>query len=157
MNRGFSLLEASIYLVLVIIIMPLIAMLLFFTVDNRARSNNSSLLLLEGERVVDLITQTIKQAQEINQPAIGVSGDSLSLMMLNENQNPTIFNLVNGSINIKEGVGDALPLTSNKIVVTNLIFTNASKGATPGLISIEFSLSAQNFSKKFYVSASLSH
>ena len=47
MNRGFSLLEASIYLVLVIIIMPLIAMLLFFTVDNRARSNNSSLLSIQ--------------------------------------------------------------------------------------------------------------
>lgn len=153
--KGISLLETILYLGLIALIMPLIAALIFFVVNIRIRSQDANLVVSEGTRVTQVITQTIRNANGINFPELGSTSSTVSLIVEDSGKNPTIFGQNAGQITSKEGTGAVITLTSNRITASNLIFSNVSQVGTPGSIKIEFNLSTPNFSKTFNVSASL--
>lgn len=155
MNKGQSAIEIVLYLGLVILIMPVIAALTFFSVDVRVRGQEVNVVVAEGERLAQVLSQTIRNAKGINSPLLGESNTQLSLKMADSARDPTIFSLSNGAITIKEGVGQAISLISSQVTASNLIFSNKSQAGTPGTIKAQFTLSAANLTKNFYVSASL--
>ena len=154
-SRGQSVIEIVLYLGLVILIMPVIAALTFFSADVRVRGQEVNVVTAEGERLAQVLSQTIRNAKGINSPLLGESNSQLSLKIADSAKDPTIFSLNNGAITIKEGAGQAVSLTSSQMTASNLTFSNRSQAGTPGTIKIQFTLSAANLTKTFYVSASL--
>lgn len=53
-----------------------------------------------------------------------------------------------GTIQVKEGTGTPVSLTSSKLQVSGLTFKNLSRAATPGSVQVSFLLSRVNPSNK---------
>ena len=96
---------------------------------------------------MEKISERVRNAQAINSPAIGTSGTSLSLKMADTRKNPTVFDVVNNRIRIKEGSsGIPTELISDETNVASLLFSNVSYVNTPGAVRVELSLEHVNLS-----------
>jgi type II secretory pathway component PulJ len=145
---GFTLLELLLYISLLSIVIFSISS--FFNIVIQSRIKNKTILEVEyqGSRVIQIISQTIKNAQGINYPLPNNSGNSLSINTGEENNNQIIFTQSNRSIIIKQGENPEINLTSPLISVNNLNFRNLSRTGTYGNIYIEFTLEHKNNQKR---------
>ncbi|MEY4744552.1 MAG: hypothetical protein RL272_497 [Candidatus Parcubacteria bacterium] len=66
--------------------------------------------------------------------AFGSSSSTLILQMADPAKNPTKFWLSGGVVWMKEGTDPDIALTSSRVTVTDLTFTNLSYPGTPGLV-----------------------
>jgi len=165
-NNGYTLIELMLYISLATG-MLLVISITFSTFFN-SRIKNQTILEVgqEGAQVMEIITQTIRNANSVNSPVIGINDTSLSLSVINSLSDPTVFVLSGNEINIIEGLNPAVSLTNiSQIVVSGLSFENLSRNLTPNTIGISFTLShinpsgrnEYNYSRTFYGSATLRH
>ncbi len=154
-NRGFTLTETVIYVAIFSIFVLGIAS---FS-SNMTKARLSSQIILEvnnqGNQIINLITQTIRNSTEVTSPALGMTGSSLSV-------NSVTFSETGGVLFITEGSEDPLALTNNKVIISNLIFSNLSQPSSPETVQIRFTLGNVDsvrqediYSSNFYGSASL--
>lgn len=162
-NKGFTLLEVILYIGLLSIILTAIVSFSSMFVESRIKSQAIAEVEQQGLQTMQLITQTIRNAENITSPTTGSSAASLTLDVVTAGDDPTIFDLSGNAIRIKEGVGPNVNLTSARITASNLNFQNLSRASTPGIIRVSFTLThvnpngrnEYNYSKTFYASASL--
>jgi len=155
-QKGFTLIELLLYIAIASIIVFTTASMLRFTLESRVKNQTIAEVEQEGAQVMQLITQTVRNATAISSPTIGASGASLSV-------DTTVFDLSGGAIRIKEGAGAAVNLTSSKITVSSLNFQNLSRVSTPNIARVSFTVTYTNssgrneydFTKSFYGSAGL--
>jgi len=155
-QKGFTLIELLLYIAIASIIVFTTASMLRFTLESRVKNQTIAEVEQEGAQVMQLITQTVRNATAISSPTIGASGASLSV-------DTTVFDLSGGAIRIKEGAGAAVNLTSSKITVSSLNFQNLSRVSTPNIVRVSFTVTYTNssgrneydFTKSFYGSAGL--
>lgn len=162
-TKGFTLLELVLSIALVSLLVGIIS--IFFTTMTRTQTKNQTILEVEGQGVaaMQIITQTIRNAISVNTPISGSSAASLSLAVSNTAKNPTIFDVSENALRIKEGSAAPTPLTNSRIAVSGLTFQNLSAPDTSGIIRVTFTLSYVNpnntseydYSKTFIGSASL--
>lgn len=162
-KKAFTLVELILYVSLIAIL--LLAISIFFTMLLGSRVKNQTIAEVEqaGVQVMQLITQTIRNTQNINSPAQGLSASSLSLDVVDAAKDPTVFDLSGGVIRITEGSGSPVELTASRVTASNLVFYNLSRAGTQGTMHVEFKLSHRNpdqrnefeYNKTFYGSASL--
>lgn len=162
-ESGVGLVELIIYISITTVL--LLSISSFHSVVLKSRIRNRVVLEVDqqGTHLMNIITQTVRNAESINSPSAGSSVAVLSLDIAEASQDPTVFDSSDNAARIKEGSGDFIPLTNSHIVVSDLNFTNLSRTGTPGIIKIEFTVnynksdsSAEyNYSKTFYGSASL--
>ena len=162
-NRGFTLLELLLYISIAGVILLVVSIFLSALLQSRIKNQTVSEVEQQGAYVMQLITQTIRNAEGITSPAQGISNTSLTLDVADLTDDPTAFDLSSGVIRITEGVGSPVNLTNSRINASGLSFQNLSKTDTAGIIRIIFTLThinpegrnEYNFSKTFYGSASL--
>ena len=162
-SKGFTLVETLLYVSIVSVMLLVMSAFLFLILQSRTKFQTISEVDQNGIQVMQAISQTIRNAKQINIPAQGATGATLSLEVENAGKTPTIFNSSGSSIQIKEGTNATISLTSSKISVSGLEFQNVSKTNTPGIVKFQFTLSHINpsgrqeydYSKTFYGSASL--
>lgn len=147
--------EVILYLGLIVVVMPLVAMLAYFSVGARARSQDTDLILAEGNKVIRVVGQTIRNATKINDPILGMTSDSLSLAVDDAGKNPVVFKIANGRLVKSEGPGPLVELTSSRIAINQIAFANTSQPGTPGTVTFDFTLASVIFSKNFHATASL--
>lgn len=165
-NKGYTLIELILYISLAAVMLLAISMALSTFFEARIKSKVISELDGEGTQAMQLITQTIRNANSINSPLIGINDSSLSLNVIDPSKDPTVFSLVGGEIIIKEGLNSEIPLTNKyQTVSSGLLFENLSRPLTPGTIGISFISShlnpegrnEYNYSRSFYGTATLRH
>lgn len=157
-QRGFTLLELLLYIGTVAIVLLIIAQLLFTILQSRVKNQTIAEVEQQGLQVMQIITQTIRNADSVGEPAVGISSNELELVMTNPAVNPTIFDLNVGSIRIKESAGSFVALTSSRVTASALNFQNLSNS-----IKIQFTLTHINpgsrneydYSKVFYGTANV--
>ncbi len=162
-RRGFTLIELLLYVSISAVLLLVISVFLSSLLQSRIKNQTIAEVEQQGLQVMQLITQTARNADNINSPSQGGSASSISLHFLDLSKDPTIFDNNNGIIRIKEGGGAAINLTNNRVTVSSLSFQNLSRNNTPGIIRISFILSHVNpagrneyeYSKIFISSASL--
>lgn len=160
---GYTLLELLLYISLYSIIMLSIMGLLFTLLEVRIKSRTEAEVDQQGVQIIQLITQAIRNADNINSPTAGTSSALLSLDMPGTNLDPTVFDLSSGAIRIAETNGTPVNLSNSLVTVSNLTFTNLSRSQTPGNVRIEFTVTYVNnegrneydYSKTFTADASL--
>lgn len=158
-KSGYTIIELMLYISITTIIMFVLTITTSKLIELRERNIVAAEVEDQGVQVMQLITQTIRNASEIN----SVNEEELSLNTINLLQNPTIFGVENDSIYIKEGNNSEINLTSNNVIAMNFKFENLSKTDTLDLIRISFTLTYNNlsqrheyeYSKNFYASAML--
>ncbi len=162
-QAGFTLIELLLYLGLAAVLLLVISIFLALILRSRVKNQTVSEVESQGAMVMNLVMQTIRNAESINSPALGASAASLSLDAAGAGNDPTVFDLASGILRIQEGAGSAVPITSSRLTATGINFQNLSRAATPGTVRVQFTLthlnpSAKNeydYSKTFYGSASL--
>ena len=160
---GFTLIELLLYIS--IAGATLLAVVLFSTELLNARVKNQAMAEIDqqGIQIIEIITQAIRNAENINSPALGQGADALSLGQTDINKNPSIFYINNNQLYITEGANLPVVLTNSKIKIFNLSFFNASRSNAPGVVKVEFVLKYNNlenrqefeYEKTFKASASL--
>lgn len=162
-QKGFTLTELLLYISIVGAVILSISGFLFLLMQSRVKNQTISEVEQQGIQVMQLVTQTGRNAEAITSPAVGTGSASLTLDVITAVSDPTIFDLSGNAIRIKEGTGSAIPLTNSTVTASGLTFQNLSRAGTPGTIRIQFTLTHINpsgrneydFSKTFYGSATL--
>lgn len=139
-SKGISLVETIVYVAIFSIFV--IGLAQFSTTLTKTRLHTQGVLEVndQGSQVIKLITQILRNGSSVNAPTIGNSGSSLSIDTGVSATNPTTFSFSDGTLYITEGAGSPIALTNNKVVVSNLIFSNLSRVSTPNIIKISFTL-----------------
>jgi len=164
-NRGFTLIELLLYVAISSAILLITSLFLQILLESRVKNQTIAEVEQQGLQVMQLITQTARNAEAIPSPAPSASAASLTLDVITASSDPTIFDLdlLSGAIRIKEGGGAVIPLTNSRVTASALTFQNLSRGSTPGTIRIQFTLTHINpegrneyfFTKTFTGSATL--
>ena len=163
-QTGFTLIELILYVGISSFILLVAFLFVSQILEVRTKSQAIAEVEQQGDWAVQIITQAIRNSKSpINFPAVGVSGNYLSLAMDDSAKNPTVFNLSSGAITMSEaGVGE-LNLTNSNVVVSNLSFQNVSRTGTAGNIKFSFVVSYNNkdgaryefnYAKTFYGTSS---
>ena len=161
-NIGISLVETIIYVAIFSMIVT--AFVTFTSSITSSRLHNQMVLEVndQGQKIMKIITQTIRNSNEVIIPTINNINSSLTLTTYNPNLNPTIFSEVGGVLYVSEGGSGQIDLTNNKVIVSDLLFSNFSLPNTADVIKFSFKLSspttggpAGNYSFTFNGSAQL--
>ncbi len=141
-NKGTTLVETIIYVA--IFSMIITAFVSFSSSMTSTRLNNQNVLEVndQGIKAMKIITQTIRNSSQVNSPTIGNTASNLSLVTYTPANNPTVFSVTSGVLYITEGGGSQIALTNNKVVVSNLTFSNLSRPSTSDIVKISFTLAS---------------
>ncbi len=153
--KGFTLIEFVIYTGIVASILVLMTGFLWNIIFGNIKETSYQEVQQNGRFALTKITQEIKKATGINNPLPGSFSDSLSLEMANPDLNPTIFNLSDGKLRITQGTFSPIDLTTDRVIVPNLLFTNLSYEGTPGTIRIGMTIEHLNPGSQIAYEASI--
>ncbi len=162
--RGLSLIEMLLYVAISSIILLSLSLLLTFLLSQRIKNQSISDVNQQGLQVMQLVTQTVRNARSIDTPSIGGTSSVLSMTMPDPLLSPTVFDVVNGVVRIKEGSNDVINLTNSHISISSLLFQNiSSTSSTDRIVRVTFTVDHNNvngrnensFSKSFTGSATL--
>ena len=141
-KEGFTLVETLIYVVIFSIF--IVVAVSYESNMTATRLHNQTALEVndQGAKVMKTITQAIRNANQVNSPTISNVTSSLSLATGTPSTSPTVFSESVGIIYVTEGSGSPVALTNNKVIISNLLFSNFSRVSTPGIIKVSFTLSS---------------
>lgn len=162
-QRGFSLLELLLYVGIAASMLLATSLFLSMLLESRVKNQGVSEVEQQGLQAMQLITQTIRNADAINSPVPAASAAALSLNTIATGLNPTVFDVSGGVIRITEGVGVPIALTNTHVMASAMNIQNLSLASTPGSVRVSFTLTFVNpsnrqeyaYAKTFYGSASL--
>lgn len=164
-RNGFTLIELLLYVAIAATLLVVSTLFLATLLDSRVKNQTIAEVDQQGLQVMQIISQTIYNAEGITSPAAGVSASSLTLDIVGTSNDPTILDLNSGVLRIKEGAGSTINLTNSRVEVSNLSFTNLSRAGTPGIVKVNFTINYINnsgrneyeYSRDFQSSVSLRH
>ncbi|MEK7620707.1 MAG: prepilin-type N-terminal cleavage/methylation domain-containing protein [Patescibacteria group bacterium] len=155
MHRGFTLVELLVSLGLASILLLVILSIFLSSIRSQTTQRSVAEVEQQGAMVMELITQTLRNAQAITSPAVGASASSLTVDVVDATEDPTVFDLSSNQIRITRGVGSPITLTSTLLTASAITFTNVSTTDSSGAVKIEFTLSHGDYDETFYGTASL--
>ncbi|MFH1790265.1 MAG: type II secretion system protein [bacterium] len=140
-KKGFTFIETIIYTV---IIGGVIVSFISFALSIQS-SREKNYIIQETQAnnrmALQAITNKIRMANGINSSTsiFGSDPGIISLNMASPSQDPTIIDLNqdDGVLRIKEGAQDAYAITSSKVQISHLIFTNFTSSSERENIGIE--------------------
>jgi Tfp pilus assembly protein PilW len=160
---GFTLIELLLYVT--ITGMVLLGVSVFFAIQITARIQHQTISEVEsqGVAVMQIISQTVRNAETITSPTQGLSTATTTLDVVTVAKDPTLFDLTAGVIRITEGTSTVLALTNSRVTASDLSFQNVSRNNTPGTLRVQFTLTHINnegrkeydYAQTFYETASL--
>ena len=161
--RGFSLIELLLYVATLSIMLLSISVFLGTLLESRVKNQTIAEVEQQGLQAMQIITQTVRNAASIVGPATSTTSSTLTLATYAATTTPTVFNLAESVMQIIESTTPPVALTNNRILVSDLLFSNFSRTSTPGVVQIQFTIqhvtstgkSEYTFSKTFYGSAAL--
>lgn len=134
-SRGVTLIETLIYIGITAFLVSSMMLLTQAILNSNVRVKTSIALEENLQFVMVKISQKIQEASNITVPASG-AGNNLVLEMSAGLENPTSFSLSGGVILMAEGGGEAVPILSNEIEITNLLFTRLDSSSAAVKIQI---------------------
>jgi prepilin-type N-terminal cleavage/methylation domain-containing protein len=149
-QAGFTLIELLLYVSIVGTLLMSVTLFFVTTTNSLVKNQTVSEVDQQGQYAMELITQTIRNANSITLPTAGSAASaSLTLVVPTGSLSPTVFNLDgSNALQIKEGTAAELPLTNSKVQISNLQFTNLTRSSTPGIVQVSFTVSRVNSTGK---------
>jgi len=133
-QQAFTLIELLLYTAIIGVL--LLAAVGFFglAVDARVKNQTISEVNQQGQAVMDNILQTIRNATDVSSPAIGTSGNALSVTVPTGSLSPTVFstNSTNMGLSSDAGTTD----TSDSGYANAIKFTASASGTVSTLYAL---------------------
>ena len=143
MQKGFTLVETLIYTVLVgVVITGFIA---FALLISGLKSKNYVIGEVNANTrlALNLISQKIKQAEDVASPTAGNASSTLILQMSGGSSTTTISEQ-GGVLKLQAGEAPPLSITSNEIIVSDLTFNNLTSSGVKDNISVFLKIGYNN-------------
>ncbi len=161
-KKGFTLLEILLYIAILSTIILLISTFLTTMVSARIKMETVSEVNFQGFQIIKVISQKVKNTEEVLSPEKGMSSTSL---ILNDGIKNTSIAIADDVIYIQEEGGIAINLTSNNVLASNLSFQNLGGEFSPDSVRMSFKLERINntgrseyyFQRDFQSTVSLSN
>lgn len=154
MRHGFTLIETIIYIAIIGLIMGTLGLFVNTLLQARAKTQASSEVIAVARVIQDQLSLAARHAEAINIGTSTFDTDPgvLSFKMVDAVIDPTLFSLTgdDGQFRKSEADADAATLTSDRVQVTNLVFTNLTGVSDAGIIQVQFTLEAVNTSGSAY-------
>lgn len=161
--KAFSLIEVMFYISMLSVFILVLATFWGTLMEVQEKGRAMSAVDSEALFILEQISESIRSAEGISSPLNGNSSSTLSLSFKDTSRDPTIFNLLNGDIQLSQAGGGYISLNSDRVVINNIIFTNLTRPSSKGTIKIQLDLSYinpngsanSNYSQTYYAGASL--
>jgi len=139
---GFTMMETVVYLAIVGIVATAFISFSLTIVSIRNKNYAQEETEANIRAVINLISQKIREADDVVLPA---SGGQDTALVLDNGVNPEItFNLDDGQIMMTEGAGQAIAITSNEIDASVLEFSNLAQSGDKDSIKINLTFDFKN-------------
>ena len=143
-KRGFTFIETLIYIAIIGAVLTAFVNFILAVSASRNKSYTEQEVNANLRTALSVISHKIKSASGVNLGAsiFGLNPGVLSLVMTSSTLNPTIISVVSstGRLQITEGAGAAQYLTSERVRVSNLLFTNLTGDSTQSNIGVDFTI-----------------
>jgi len=143
-EKGFTLVEILVYVAILGVVVASFVSFSISISSSRGKVYVQQEVQANARVALNLITQKILSSNGINFGSSVFDSDPgiLSLSMVDGSKNPIIISLTadDGQLQIQEGIGTALPITSDEVRVTNLVFTNLTSTSDKANIKIELTV-----------------
>jgi len=161
-KKGMSLIEMLLYVAIMGILIAGITSFIIFNKKISDRNEAINEVEFQSSEIVEVISQTIRNAKSVTEPAFQATGSQLSLTV-DAPDSTIIFGFSSGKVTIKRGTASATNLNSDQVAVSNLSFKNLGNAETNGSINFQFDAtylnpgnkSELNYAKTFFGSGSL--
>jgi type II secretory pathway pseudopilin PulG len=156
-KSAFTLIEVLLYISLIGTISISLVSMFGSVIESQRKAQTIDEINTQAAQVLQIMTQNIQ-----NSVSTTVTSSTL-LTLVMPGPTTTLFQLSGSTLQIKEGAATAVNLTSNRVTVSGLTFTNVSRPTTKGAVRIQFTLNHVNLSGKnqftysqtFYATASV--
>lgn len=142
MNRraGYTLVELLVFIAITAVVVVAFVSILVFTVQLQARQSSSATVQEESTALLQQIQNYVANASLVSIP-MNTPTSTLVLRMSSPSDDPTTITLANGTVYVKQGSGAAEPLTSNRVVISNLKFTRHANPPAHDSVDVAFTTS----------------
>lgn len=140
-QQGFTLLQMILYIGLLSVIVFAAAQVLITLLESREKARVIAEVESEGAYVMELMAQTIRNAEAVAVPVAGGSASSLTLDVVAVADDPTVFAVSSGALTITEGVASAVDLTSSQVTVDTFTVETLTTTDSYGSVRITLTLS----------------
>lgn len=94
---------------------------------------------------MQLMVNTVRNADSIDFPLASATSSTLSLTVSDGMLSPTVFDVASGTLRIKEGASNPIPLTNSHVTVSSLTFqTIAPASSVDKTVKVSFTISYNN-------------
>ena len=145
-QKGFTLIESLIALSLAAFVFVAMIHFTINLIQIKTKTRVISEVAANGRLVQDVLTDAARHATGIvsDLSLFGESPGILALSMVSEEEDPTIFAVDEGVFRVQRGMTEFLSISTQEVVVTNVLFTNLTSPDDIGIIQVQFTLQALN-------------
>lgn len=145
-KRGVTLIEMLVYIGLVSILVLTFVSFALDVVGTSQKTRVKQEIQQNARFAMARMIHEIRSAGDLNVGSSTFESHPgvLSLATSNPAANPTVFDLNSGVLRITRGAGGAQALTTDRFIVSNLVFKNRSVGNRVKVISVELTLEHPN-------------
>ncbi|KKU11660.1 MAG: hypothetical protein UX16_C0008G0001, partial [Parcubacteria group bacterium GW2011_GWB1_45_7] len=161
-NRGFTLVELILYSAIFAVVGGLLTGVLVTSIRTQNKDASKNEVTQQLDLVVNTVQRLVRNSSLIEVAYEGTATGTacsqyctLALRMASSTKDPTIVRSDVTGVYLQEGSDEEVPLTTNEIVVDNLLFT---KFETPGghaIVQIDATFSRNTSNPQFAVTKSL--
>lgn len=148
MNKGYTLIELLLYVSIVGVLLVGITFFFGTITETRVKNRTISEVNEQATYAIDYIARTVRASNSISSPAVGASGNSLTVVTGDAGVDPIVFSVASGVLQVKEGSAAAVPLTSPVIQVNAFTVTNTARPGTDGMATVQLTLNRVNTSNR---------
>ena len=123
-QNGFTLIETLIYSAIVAVILGIAVGVSFSLIRANDALDVQTEVVENAKFLNQKVGWALKGASQINSPAVGSSGSTLSINTPSAAFNPFVFDLADGVARLKVGSQTPVPLTSDYVLVASMVFDN---------------------------------
>lgn len=144
-NKGMTLVETLVAIAIMSLLVVTVASLFVALSKGERRNQIASDVESQASFIVYQLAQSARNGSAITSPSQGASSNALSLALPSSTgENPTQYQLSNGVLLGSYSSGAPVSLSSDTVVVTNLLFENITAPNTKGAVRVSFTISNKN-------------
>ncbi len=156
-NQGFTLIEILLYLSLSVIMIALIGGIGVNILRGRVNVKIQEELQYNAQFLTEKLQTLILEAEAIQVPVAYSTSSSLSLVMKDGAKNPTIIDVADGQLRIKEGDNNPVILSGKDIIISDMEIFNVTHPGSFGTVRVVLQLGmigSNNFTSQSKMSIS---